>query len=188
LVEDLLELSRLVTGRLQMNVQPVDLTTVVNDAIATVAGVAREKGVRVTGPANGTPMMVAGDAARLHQVAGNLLSNAVKFTPRGGDVAVTVERGAAGVQLTVADTGQGIGADFLPHVFERFRQEDGTTTRAHTGLGIGLAIVRELTELHGGSVSVVSAGTNQGSRFTVTLPPADASRAGDSVACAADRG
>ncbi|MCA1634254.1 MAG: response regulator, partial [Acidobacteria bacterium] len=113
---------------------------------------------------------VSGDADRLQQVVWNLLSNAVKFTPKGGCVQVRLERVNSHLEIVVADTGQGIGPEFLPHVFDLFRQADQTTTRAHSGLGLGLAIVRQLVEMHGGTVSVVSGGEGQGSTFTVALP------------------
>jgi len=172
LIEELLDVSAIAAGKLRLDVQVVDLHTVVESAIQTVHPAANAKGVRLqaTLGADGTVM---GDQHRLEQVVWNLLSNAVKFTPRGGRVQVLVERLDSSVEITVADTGRGIADDFQAHVFERFRQADGATTRAVGGLGLGLAIVRQLVELHGGTVSVYSEGEGRGATFTVRLPIAE---------------
>ena len=170
LVEDLLDVSRIVTGRLRLDLQPVDLATVVRAAIETIAPAAEAKGVRVETALNGTPVVVAGDADRLQQIAWNLLSNAVKFTPGGGHVAVQLLPEGAHVRLVVRDTGRGIQGTFLPRAFERFQQAEPAESRRYGGLGLGLAITRHLTELHGGTVAVESAGEGRGTTLTVSLP------------------
>ncbi|HZG54779.1 MAG TPA: ATP-binding protein [Pyrinomonadaceae bacterium] len=170
MVEDLLDVSRIITGKLRLTVQPVDLGAV---AIASVDGLrpaAEAKEIRLQLQLDAPAGQVSGDPDRLQQVAWNLISNAIKFTPRGGRVSVSLAHVASQVEVTVSDTGKGIAPEFLPHVFDRFRQADATTTRAYGGLGLGLAIVRQLVELHGGTVRVDSAGEGQGSTFTVSLP------------------
>jgi len=169
LIEDLLDVSSILAGKLRLKVEPVDLRTVVEAALDTVRPAADAKDIRLQ-PALDSIGIVMGDSYRLQQVAWNLLSNAVKFTPKGGRVQVVVTRTESLVELTVADSGQGISAEFQPHVFERFRQADGGTTRFHGGLGLGLSIVRQLVEMHGGRVSVFSEGEGHGARFTVRLP------------------
>ena len=169
LIEDLLDVSSIIAGKLRIEFAAVDVQSVVAAALETVRPAAEAKGIRL----QSTPALdcrVMGDAQRLQQVVWNLLSNAVKFTPRGGRVQVLVERLDAAIELTVADTGKGIAVDFQPHVFERFRQADGATTRTHGGLGLGLSIVRQLVEMHGGTVSVYSEGDGHGASFTVRLP------------------
>ena len=170
LIDDLLDVSRIVTGKLRLDIGPVDLPSVIRAALEAVrpAGEAQGLGVECALDPNVGP--ISGDAARLQQVVWNLLSNAIKFTPKGGRVRVRLESEAACARITVEDTGKGIVAGFLPHVFERFRQADSTTTRAHGGLGIGLGIVRQLVELHGGTVQAESPGEGRGTTFTVTLP------------------
>jgi signal transduction histidine kinase len=170
LVEDLLDISRISTERVRLQMQPVDVIRVASAAITAIDTEATAKGVRLVSRLDGASGVVVGDPERLQQIVGNLLSNAVKFTPAGGTVGVDAHVLPSTVELRVRDTGQGIAPEFLPHVFERFRQEDATTTRQHGGLGLGLSIVRELTELHGGSVSVASDGHGRGATFTVTLP------------------
>ena len=169
LIEDLLDVSSILAGKLRLKVEPVDLRTVVEAALDTVRPAADAKDIRLQ-PALDSIGIVMGDSYRLQQVAWNLLSNAVKFTPKGGRVQVVVTRTESLVELTVADSGQGISAEFQPHVFERFRQADGGTTRFHGGLGLGLSIVRQLVEMHGGRVSVFSEGEGHGARCTVRLP------------------
>ncbi|MFP2924516.1 ATP-binding protein [Pyxidicoccus sp. 3LG] len=169
LIEDLLDVSRIMTGKLRLDVAPVDVSAVVEQALESVRPAAEARGVYLRSVLDSSGS-VQGDATRLQQVVWNLLSNAVKFTPRGGRVQVFVERRDAAVEVTVADTGQGIPPDFLPHVFERFRQADAGTTRKHGGLGLGLSIVRHLVEMHGGSVHVSSEGVGRGSTFLVRLP------------------
>jgi signal transduction histidine kinase/ActR/RegA family two-component response regulator len=170
LIDDLLDLSRIISGKLLLEAREVGLDTVVSNSIEVVRPAANAKGIRLTYECEPGGKTVAGDPARLQQVAWNLLSNAVKFTPEGGGVSVRLAREGARVKLSVSDTGRGIAPEFLPHVFDRFRQADSATTRAHGGLGLGLAIVRHLVELHGGTVHAESAGEDRGSTFSVTFP------------------
>jgi PAS domain S-box-containing protein len=170
IVDDLLDVSRIVRGRLKLDVQDADLAAAVEAAAETVRPAASAKGIGLALDLEEGAGEVRGDPARLQQVVWNLLANAIKFTPSGGRVEVRLRRLADHVRLEVHDDGVGIDPDFLPHVFERFRQADSSPTRAHGGLGIGLAIVRHLVEAHGGSVSVRSAGRNRGATFTVDLP------------------
>jgi PAS domain S-box-containing protein len=170
MIDDLLDVSRIVAGKLRMTVQPVDLGTVIIAAVEGLRPAAEAKEIRFQLQLDSPPGQVSGDPDRLQQVAWNLVSNAVKFTPKGGRVLVRLERVESQVEVAVSDTGCGIAPEFLPHVFDRFRQADATTTRVYGGLGLGLAIVRQLVELHGGTVRVESAGEGQGSTFTVSLP------------------
>jgi signal transduction histidine kinase len=171
LVEDLLDLSRIVVGKLPLEHQPVDVARVAQLALDTVRPVAEVKGVQLTSDLHADVGTVSGDGERLQQVVWNLLSNAVKFTPAGGRVSLAVQRvDGSHVRIVVSDTGIGITPQFLPRVFERFAQEDASTTRVHGGLGLGLSIVRSLVEMHGGTVTVSSDGRGRGSRFEVTLP------------------
>ncbi len=169
LIDDLLDISRVVSGKLRLEVGPLDLEAVVREAVESIRPAAEAKGVALDLQA-GLGAAVTGDADRLQQVAWNLLSNAVKFTPRGGRVGVRVDCADASARLAVTDSGQGIAPEFLPHVFERFRQADGSSSRRHGGLGLGLALVRSLVELHGGSVEAFSEGEGRGSTFTIGLP------------------
>jgi PAS domain S-box-containing protein len=169
LIEDLLDVSRILSGKMKLDVEPVDVSTVVEQAMESVRPAADARGIRLQAAMDSTGSIL-GDAHRLQQVVWNLLSNAVKFTPRGGRVQVFVERRDSSVEITVADTGKGISASFLPHVFERFRQADASTTRQYGGLGLGLSIVRHLAEMHGGTVSAASEGEGRGATFTVRLP------------------
>ena len=170
IVEDVLDVSRIVSGKLRLQVQPVNLADVVRVAIATIMPAADAKAIRVQGVLDGEVRPISGDPDRLQQVIWNLLSNAVKFTPRGGRVQVRLQRVDSHVEIVVSDTGRGIPREFLPHLFERFRQADSSFAREHGGLGLGLAIVRELVELHGGSVRAASDGSDTGATFTVQLP------------------
>jgi PAS domain S-box-containing protein len=170
IVEDLLDISRVISGNLRLDVQRVNLLEVIIAAMAAVMPAAEAKGVQVKKVLDPLAGQVSGDPARLQQVVWNLLSNAVKFTPKAGRVQVLLERVNSHVELSVSDSGIGIKPEFLPHVFDRFRQEDSSTTRRHGGLGLGLAIVKQLTELHGGSVRAKSPGEGQGSTFVVSLP------------------
>jgi PAS domain S-box-containing protein len=170
IVEDLLDVSRIISGNLRLDVQRVNLLEVILAAMATVMPAAETKGVQVKKVLDPLAGQISGDPARLQQLVWNLLTNAVKFTPKGGRVQVLLERVNSHVELSVSDSGIGIKPEFLPHVFERFRQEDPSTTRRHGGLGLGLAIVKQLTELHGGSVWAKSPGEGQGSTFVVSLP------------------
>ena len=174
LIEDILDVSRVVTGKLRLSVGPVDLAPVINAAVDAVQLAADSKGIRLAVTLDPSARHVSGDAGRLQQIVWNLLSNAIKFTPRGGRAEVRLERAGRNVRIRVSDTGQGVAPEFLPHVFDRFRQADGTSTRRHGGLGLGLAIVRHLTELHGGTVAADSPGEGLGASFTITLPPAAA--------------
>jgi signal transduction histidine kinase/DNA-binding response OmpR family regulator len=176
IVNDLLEMSRIVSGKLRLDVQRVDLASVIDAAIGTIKPAADAKGIRFRAAIAAPGGAVTGDPARLQQVLWNLLSNAIKFTPAGGEVDVRVERTGSQMAVTIVDTGQGIRPDFLPYIFDRFRQADASTTRLHRGMGLGLAIVKNLVEMHGGSVIATSAGEGRGSTFVVTLPaaPADA--------------
>lgn len=171
LIEDLLDMSRITTGKLSLEVAPVSAASFTLAAVELLAPAAERAGVQLTADvAVDAGDTVMGDADRLQQVVSNLLSNAIKFTPRGGEVRVLLRGGASHVDLIVEDTGMGIAPVFLPHVFERFRQADGSMARRHGGLGLGLSIVRNLVELHGGDVRAESAGEGQGARFIVTLP------------------
>jgi hypothetical protein len=170
LIEDLLDVSRIVTGKFRLKMQDVDVGNVLGVAVESLRLVAASKQVILTAVLPDSGAVVRGDADRLQQVFWNLLSNAVKFTSAGGCVDVQLESSATHVKIRIIDTGIGIGREFLPYVFDRFRQADSTSTRQHTGMGLGLAIVRHVVELHGGKVQADSAGENTGSTFTVTLP------------------
>ena len=170
IVEDLLDVSRIITGKLRLDASPVQLDSIIATAIDAIRPTAEAKGINIessVGPGTG---IVWGDPARLQQVMWNLLSNAVKFNPKRGSVEVRLRRLESHVQISVSDTGQGISPEFLPFVFERFRQADGAITRAHGGLGLGLSIVRHLVEAHGGTVRAESAGVGKGATFVVHLP------------------
>ncbi|HLO85511.1 MAG TPA: PAS domain S-box protein [Nostocaceae cyanobacterium] len=170
LIEDVLDVSRIIRGKLGLNTQPVDLHAIIQAAINTVCPAADAKEIEIVAKLDPSIGLVVGDASRLQQIFWNLLSNAVKFTTKGGKVEIELERINSRVQIRVSDNGGGIAPEFLPHVFERFRQADSSTTRSHGGLGLGLAIVRHLVELHGGTVEAESAGIGQGATFTVNLP------------------
>lgn len=174
LVEDILDVSRMIMGKLRLNITPVDLAAVINAAIDSVQLAADSKGIKLEVTLDPSARHTIGDANRLQQVVWNLLSNAIKFTPAGGNVTLRLERAENFVSLCISDSGCGIGSDFLPFVFDRFRQADGTPTRTHGGLGLGLAIVRHLVELHGGTVRADSAGVDNGATFVISLPLAPA--------------
>ena len=170
IIEDLLDMSRIISGKICLDVQRIDLSAVLNESIATLRATAEAKGVRLqvkvdlfTGP-------ISGDSDRLQQVFCNLLNNAIKFTPKNGKVQVLLKRVNSHVEVSVIDTGEGIPPDFLPYVFDRFQQGDPSTTRRHGGLGLGLSIVKQLVEMHGGNVHAKSGGIGQGATFTVRLP------------------
>jgi len=171
LIEDMLDLSRIAQGKLVLAVGPVEVVRVVEAALDSVRLAVEAKGVRLQ-PVLDSHATIVGDADRLQQVVWNLLSNAIKFTPKHGRVQVRVSRSESYVEVAVADNGQGIASEFLPHVFDRFRQADGAINRQAGGLGLGLAIVRSLVELHGGSVTAASDGLGKGATFTVRLPMA----------------
>jgi signal transduction histidine kinase/ActR/RegA family two-component response regulator len=170
LIEDLLDISRVVTGKLRLDVRPLDSLPVLEAALDAVRPAAEARGVRLSLQVARDVGPLSVDAERLQQVVWNLLTNAIKFTPAGGHAVVRLERGESEARLEVEDTGEGISPVFLPHVFERFSQADSSSTRAHGGLGLGLAIVRHLVEMHGGTVSAHSEGPGRGSTFRVTLP------------------
>jgi signal transduction histidine kinase/CheY-like chemotaxis protein len=169
LIEDLLEISRIVTGKLRLQMQEVDLAAIVDSAIDVTQPAATAKRMRIAVDIKVRPALTAGDPDRLQQIVWNLVSNAVKFTPAEGEITVTLER-QGGYRLTVRDTGPGIDPRFLPHVFEPFRQADGTASREHGGLGLGLAIAKQLVELHGGTIRAHSEGRGTGAAFEVHLP------------------
>ena len=170
LIEDLLDISRVITGKLRLTVRPVDLTQVIEAAIDAVRPAAAAKKIELQTAFDPEAGLVSADPDRIQQVVWNLLSNAIKFTPQGGRVSVKLQHDDSHAQIIVRDSGEGISPEFLPLVFERFRQADGSNTRAHGGLGLGLAIVRHLIELHGGTVMANSQGLGRGATFTVNLP------------------
>jgi signal transduction histidine kinase/PAS domain-containing protein/ActR/RegA family two-component response regulator len=170
LIEDLLDMSRITAGKLRLDIQPVEPVPIIEAAIDTLRPAAEAKGIRIDKLLDPAAGPVSGDPSRLQQVVWNLLSNAIKFTPKDGKVQVLLERVNSHVEISVADTGIGISPEFLPYVFERFRQADASSTRNFGGLGLGLSIVKHLVELHGGSVSVKSPGESRGTTFCVKLP------------------
>ncbi|MBN8422771.1 MAG: PAS domain S-box protein [Verrucomicrobia bacterium] len=170
IIEDLLDMNRILSGKVRLDVQRVELQSVIGEAVEALRPAAHAKSLRIHPLLDPMAPPVLGDPGRLQQIVWNLLSNAVKFTPAGGEITVALQRVNSHLEISITDSGVGIPAEFLPHVFERFRQFDSTTTRRHGGLGLGLAIVRHLTELHGGTVRARSAGENAGSTFTVLLP------------------
>jgi PAS domain S-box-containing protein len=172
IVDDVLDVARVITGKLHVDPRLVELTPIIRAAVETTRAAAGAKAITVSTSLDPEAGVIAGDPDRLQQVFWNLISNAVKFTPKGGRVDVRLARAGQYIEVTVGDTGMGISEQFLPHVFERFRQSDSSTTRAHGGLGLGLAIVRHLVEMHGGTVSAASGGEGRGAEFTVRLPRA----------------
>ena len=170
LIDDLLDVSRIVSGKLNLDVRPLDIASVARAAINVVQPAADAKGITLDYYAEPGLGAISADSARVHQIIWNLLSNAVKFTPHGGKISLRVEQDETDARVTVKDSGQGIDPEFLPRVFDRFRQADSSTTRSFGGLGLGLAIVRHLVELHGGTVSAQSDGVTKGATFTVTFP------------------
>jgi PAS domain S-box-containing protein len=182
LIDDLLDVSRIISGKLRLNICPVEPLIIVELALDAVRPAAEAKDIKLHAELDPTIGTIPGDPDRIQQIIWNLLSNAIKFTPNGGSVNVEVKREPAYIKYKVSDTGQGISREFLPFVFERFRQADATVARAHGGLGLGLAIVRHLTELHGGTVKAESTGSGKGAVFSVRLPI----QIGTSVAAMAD--
>ena len=170
LVADLLDVSRIISGKLQLDVRPVDLLSIINAAIDSIRPAADAKDIRLQAVLDPAAGQIHGDGDRLQQIVWNLLTNAVKFTPKGGRIQVKLQRIDSHVEIVVSDSGVGISKDFLPYVFDRFRQADASTTRIHGGLGLGLSIVHQLVDLHGGSVSVASEGEGKGATFTISLP------------------
>jgi signal transduction histidine kinase/ActR/RegA family two-component response regulator len=170
IVEDLLEMSRIISGKLRLDVQRIDLRPVIDTAVQSVTPAAEAKNIRLLTTVDHGTQAVAGDPARLQQILWNLLSNAIKFTPRDGRVEVVLSRTDSHVELVVRDTGQGIRPEFLPFLFDRFRQGDASTTRQHRGMGLGLSIVKSLVEMHGGTITAQSEGEGQGATFIISLP------------------
>jgi PAS domain S-box-containing protein len=183
LVEDILDVSRIITGKLSLDVRPVDLGAIIGMVLESASPAAEAKQIRLWSTLSPEARDTCGDAKRLQQIIWNLISNALRFTPPGGSVGVELsEGGANNVRVKITDTGAGIAPEFLPHLFERFSQADSSTTRQHGGLGLGLAIVRHLVELHGGSVKAESEGRGTGATFTVELPKLAVGRAKDTAA------
>ena len=170
LVADLLDVSRIISGKLRLDVRTIDLIYIVNAALDSIRPAADAKGIRLQTMLDPAAGPISGDADRLQQIVWNLLTNAVKFTPKGGRIQVKVQRIDSHVEIVVSDSGVGISKEFLPYVFDRFRQADASTTRIHGGLGLGLSIVHQLVDLHGGTASVHSEGEGTGATFTITLP------------------
>jgi signal transduction histidine kinase/CHASE1-domain containing sensor protein len=187
IVDDILDVSRIITGNLYIDLHPTEVPPVVQNAINVVRPTADAKGIRIETQIDPAPAVVSGDANRLQQVIWNLLSNAVKFTHSGGCVQVKVSQANRAVEISVTDSGQGIAREFLPYVFDRFSQADSTTTRHHGGLGLGLAIARHLVEIHGGTIRAQSRGEGEGATFTITLPLLDSMKAAESAAGATKR-
>jgi signal transduction histidine kinase/CheY-like chemotaxis protein len=182
LIDDLLDMSRILRGKLTLKQAPVQLVPIIVAALETVRLAAEAKSIEIEKILDPTVGTVMGDPGRLQQVIWNLLSNAIKFTPSGGRVTVRLEIVDRSAQIQVSDTGKGISSDFLPHIFEAFRQQDGSTTRQFGGLGLGLAIVRQLVESHGGTVRVESPGEGRGATFTVSLPLIASTRSSEAIA------
>lgn len=179
LIEDLLDVSGVLAGKLRLHLQPVDLNSAIEAAVAAVQPAAQTKHIRIHTTVVDGALPVRGDPDRLQQVVGNLLGNAVKFTPPGGEIHVRLRKAGPTAEINVADTGMGIAAEFLPHLFELYRQMEDGNSRHSGGLGLGLAIVKELTDLHGGEVGASSPGLNRGATFTVSLPLLEKPAAGD---------
>jgi signal transduction histidine kinase len=179
IIGDLLDISRIVAGKLRIELRPLNLVAVVNAAVESARPEAAARGIRLETTVDEDAAEVEGDAERLQQVLANLLSNALKFTPSGGSVEVCLERDGARARIAVRDTGPGIAGDILPYVFDRFRQADSSATRAHGGLGLGLAIVRHLVELHRGTVRAETGGTAPGATLIVELPLSRAAQAAE---------
>ncbi len=176
IIEDILDVSRIISGKLRLDMAPIDLLPAIHAAVESVRPSAVARGVTLRTDLDASIGPVIGDSSRVQQIVWNLVSNAIKFTPRDGTVTVTLRRSDGLAEILVADTGRGIVPEFLPHVFDRFRQGDSSTTRQHGGLGLGLAIVRHLTELHGGSVAAYSEGDDRGATFVIRIPLTEAGK------------
>jgi PAS domain S-box-containing protein len=170
LIDELLDISRIITGKLRLDVGPVELAPMIDSIVDSMRPAADARHIQLETALDQSVAPISGDADRLQQVIWNLLSNSIKFTPKGGNVLARLEQTDSNLEITISDTGQGIAAELLPYVFDRFRQSDSSSSRRHGGLGLGLAIVRQLVELHGGTVSVESPGEGEGSTFKVQLP------------------
>ena len=192
LIEDLLDMGRIISGQIRLDIKMIDLSLVIDSAIESVKPSMDAKQIRLHTIFDPLAGHLRGDPARLQQVIWNLLSNAIKFTPKGGRVEIIVEKLNSQVQITVSDSGEGIAPDFIPHLFERFRQADASTTRRHGGLGLGLAIVKQLVDLHGGTITATSEGEGKGATFRIKLPvplakPEEARTTGNGVRAKAER-
>jgi CheY-like chemotaxis protein len=170
LIEDLLDMSRIISGKVKLDLHPLDISEVTKAALETLSPAVNAKGLELRTSIDSSAGFVVGDANRIQQILWNLLSNAVRYTQTGGWIEVKLARADDCVRISISDSGEGIDPSFLPYVFDRFRQADASTTRRHGGLGLGLSIVKHLTELHGGSVEALSAGKGAGSTFSVILP------------------
>jgi len=179
LISDLLDISRIVSGKLRLDIEQVDLASVLSDAVDTVQRDADDKQIVITRDLDASAGTIAGDAARVQQIVWNLLSNAIKFTSEGGLIAVRLRGAGADAEITVSDNGVGIPPDFLPYIFDRFKQADQSMTRRFGGLGLGLSIAKNLVELHGGSIRAESGGIGRGATFTIVLPSTAGARAVD---------
>ena len=179
LISDLLDISRIVSGKLRLDIEQVDLASVLRDAVDTVQRDADDKQIVITRDLDASAGTIAGDAARVQQIVWNLLSNAIKFTSEGGLIAVRLRGAGADAEITVSDNGVGIPPDFLPYIFDRFKQADQSMTRRFGGLGLGLSIAKNLVELHGGSIRAASGGIGRGAKFTIVLPSTADARAID---------
>jgi signal transduction histidine kinase len=171
LIDDLLDMNRLMAGNIQLDVAPVDVATLLQTTMLSLQPAANARGVQLIASVDTNVSEILADARRLQQVLWNLVHNAIKFSTSDGRVEIHVQRTGDGLELTVKDNGQGISPSFLPHVFERFRQQDASSTRAVFGLGLGLSIAKHLVELHGGEITAHSAGEGQGAKFVVWVPP-----------------
>jgi len=170
LIDDLLDISRIITGKLHLEVQPLELAPLIESVVDDLRPSADARRIHLQMDLDPQPNPISGDPERVQQILWNILSNAIKFTPKGGRVLVCLERVESHVEINISDTGQGIDPELMLHVFERFRQSDSSSTRRHGGLGIGLSIVRQLVEMHGGTVTCESPGAGEGTTFTVILP------------------
>ncbi len=183
IIGDLLDMSSIISGKVRLDMQSVDLPSMIEATLDTIRPTAEAKAIRLTVQLEPGPSLIHGDASRLQQVFWNLLANALKFTPQGGEVTVTLSRAGSDFEISISDDGEGIDPVFLPHIFDRFRQADASSARRHGGLGLGLSIVRQLVELHGGTVSAHSAGPGTGSNFRVRLPVMSARTAQAETTC-----
>jgi signal transduction histidine kinase len=176
LIADLLDVHRIATGKLSLELRTVDFRREIEGAIDAALPASRDAGIRIESGGETDPVPVLGDSARIQQVLGNLLSNAIKFTPAGGEIRVALRQEDGHVEMSLSDSGEGISPETLPYIFERFRQSETLASRQHGGLGLGLAVSKQLVELHGGSIAARSPGKGKGATFTVSLPLASESR------------
>jgi len=186
LIADLLDISRITTGKIRLDLQPLDTSALVEMSLSAILSIANQKGVKVTKQCDAKAGPIQGDPTRIQQVLWNLINNAVKFTPSGGKVQILVSRNGTNAEIRVSDNGQGISPDLMPTIFDRFRQGDSSSTREHGGLGLGLAIAKQLVDLHGGNISAESEGLGKGSTFIVSLPIVGQPRSSASMPAVAD--